>query len=59
MRDVLGKFAMVTGSGIGFGMATALAPAGMHVVLADLRPAALESARGRCGGNARDVIAAA
>jgi NAD(P)-dependent dehydrogenase (short-subunit alcohol dehydrogenase family) len=61
MQDLPGKFAIVTGagSGIGLGIATALARAGMHVALADLRPAALESARGRCGGNARDVIAAA
>ena len=47
MQDLTGKTALVTGaaSGIGLGIAGALAEAGMHVVLADLRADALEQAR--------------
>jgi len=47
MRDFKGKTAIVTGaaSGIGLGMAKALAGAGMNIVLADLRPDPLEAAR--------------
>jgi NAD(P)-dependent dehydrogenase (short-subunit alcohol dehydrogenase family) len=47
MQDFTGKTAIVTGaaSGIGLGMAKALAGAGMNVVLADLRPDPLEAAR--------------
>ena len=39
MEEVAGKTAFVTGgaSGIGLGMATAFAAAGMNVVIADLR----------------------
>lgn len=45
--DLQGKTAVVTGaaSGIGLGIAKALAGAGMNVVLADLRPEPLEGAR--------------
>ncbi|HVZ07765.1 SDR family NAD(P)-dependent oxidoreductase [Rhodopila sp.] len=47
MRDIRGKTAIVTGaaSGIGLGIATALASAGANLVLADLRPDPLEAAR--------------
>src|SRR4051794_30943059 len=47
MRDIKGKTAIVTGaaSGIGLGIAKALAGAGANIVLADLRPGPLETAR--------------
>jgi NAD(P)-dependent dehydrogenase (short-subunit alcohol dehydrogenase family) len=47
MRDFKGKTAIVTGaaSGIGLGIAKALAHAGANIVLADLRPEPLEVAR--------------
>ena len=47
MQDLAGKTALVTGaaSGIGLGIAGALAEAGMHLVLADLRPDPLDHAR--------------
>ncbi|HEY1412737.1 MAG TPA: SDR family NAD(P)-dependent oxidoreductase [Rhodopila sp.] len=47
MRDFSGKTAIVTGSasGIGLGIAKALALAGANIVLADLRPEPLEAAR--------------
>jgi NAD(P)-dependent dehydrogenase (short-subunit alcohol dehydrogenase family) len=47
MRDFNGKTAIVTGaaSGIGLGIAKALAEAGVNIVLADLRPEALAGAR--------------
>jgi NAD(P)-dependent dehydrogenase (short-subunit alcohol dehydrogenase family) len=47
MRDFNGKTAIVTGaaSGIGLGIAKALAGAGANIVLADLRPEALAEAR--------------
>ena len=47
MQDIEGKTAIVTGaaSGIGLGIATALAHAGANIVLADLRPEPLEAAR--------------
>ena len=47
MRDFKGKTAIITGaaSGIGLGIATALAHAGANIVLADLRPEPLEAAR--------------
>jgi NAD(P)-dependent dehydrogenase (short-subunit alcohol dehydrogenase family) len=46
MRDLAGKTALVTGaaSGIGLGIAGALAQAGMHLVLADLHAEPLEQA---------------
>lgn len=47
MLELSAKTAIVTGaaSGIGLGIAKALAGAGMNLVLADLRPGPLESAR--------------
>ncbi len=47
MRDVQGKTAIVTGaaSGIGLGIAKALASAGANIVLADLRAGPLDAAR--------------
>jgi NAD(P)-dependent dehydrogenase (short-subunit alcohol dehydrogenase family) len=47
MREIKGKTAIVTGaaSGIGLGIAKALAHAGANIVLADLRPDPLEAAR--------------
>lgn len=52
MQDLAGKTALVTGaaSGIGLGIAKALAGAGMNLVLADLRPDPLEQARQAIGG---------
>lgn len=47
MRDFKGKNAIVTGaaSGIGLGIAKALASSGANIMLADLRPEPLEAAR--------------
>jgi len=47
MKDLTGKTALVTGaaSGIGLGIATALAHAGAKVMLCDIEEAALETAR--------------
>jgi NAD(P)-dependent dehydrogenase (short-subunit alcohol dehydrogenase family) len=47
MRDIAGKTALVTGaaSGIGLGIAKALAGAGANIVLCDLRPGPLDAAR--------------
>ena len=46
MRDISGKTAIVTGaaSGIGLGIATALAEAGANVVMADIQKDAVEQA---------------
>lgn len=48
MKDVAGKTAFVTGgaSGVGLGMATVFARAGMNVVAADVREDHIEHARG-------------
>jgi NAD(P)-dependent dehydrogenase (short-subunit alcohol dehydrogenase family) len=54
--DISGKTAIVTGaaSGIGFGIATALAEAGANVVMADIQKAAVEqAAHGLSGTNKR------
>ncbi len=47
MQEFRGRTAIVTGaaSGIGFGIARALAEAGMNLVLADIQPDKLETAR--------------
>jgi NAD(P)-dependent dehydrogenase (short-subunit alcohol dehydrogenase family) len=60
MQDFKGKAAVVTGaaSGIGLGIAKALASAGMNIMLADLRPEPLEAARqavASMGGRAEAV----
>ncbi|WP_428484188.1 SDR family NAD(P)-dependent oxidoreductase [Rhodopila sp.] len=60
MRDIAGKTATVTGaaSGIGLGIAKALASAGANLVLADLRPEPLEAARAQIASmGARAVTA--
>jgi NAD(P)-dependent dehydrogenase (short-subunit alcohol dehydrogenase family) len=46
MKDISGKTAIVTGaaSGIGLGIATALAKAGANVVMADIQKDAVEQA---------------
>jgi NAD(P)-dependent dehydrogenase (short-subunit alcohol dehydrogenase family) len=53
VQEVEGKTAFVTGgaSGIGLGMATAFAGAGMNVVIADLRPDHIETALDTLAGN--------
>src|SRR5579872_4652028 len=56
MRDISGKTAIVTGaaSGIGLGIATALAEAGANVVMADIQKDAVEqAAHGLSGTNKR------
>lgn len=56
MIDISGKTAIVTGaaSGIGLGIATALAEAGANVVMADIQKAAVEeAAHGLSGTNKR------
>ena len=59
MQDLTGKTALVTGaaSGIGLGIAGALAEAGMHLVLCDLRPDALEQARAAIAATGARAIA--
>lgn len=59
MKSLAGKFALVTGaaSGIGLGIARALAKAGTHVALADIRPEPLEAARGEIEGLGVHAIA--
>jgi NAD(P)-dependent dehydrogenase (short-subunit alcohol dehydrogenase family) len=70
MRDVAGKVAFVTGgaSGVGLGMATAFAAAGMKVAIADIRRDEVDAAAGQLGGDVhpicvdvtdRDALAAA
>jgi NAD(P)-dependent dehydrogenase (short-subunit alcohol dehydrogenase family) len=58
MQDFTGKTAIVTGaaSGIGLGVAKALAGAGMNLVLADLRPEPLEAARKQVAALGGQVI---
>ena len=59
MKDLTGKTAVVTGgaSGIGFGIARALAGAGMRVAIADVEDAALERARASLASSGGDVLA--
>ena len=55
--DLTGRRALVTGaaSGIGLAVATSLAAAGAHVVVADLNGAAADEVAGRIGGEAWQV----
>jgi NAD(P)-dependent dehydrogenase (short-subunit alcohol dehydrogenase family) len=59
MQDVRGKTAFITGaaSGIGFGIARALAGAGMQVALADVRPEPLRRAARELGAAGAKVTA--
>src|SRR5215813_11541848 len=58
MKDFGGRAAVVTGaaSGIGRAIADRCAAEGMHVVLADVEPAALERAVDELRGHGRDVL---
>jgi NAD(P)-dependent dehydrogenase (short-subunit alcohol dehydrogenase family) len=58
MIDISGKTAIVTGaaSGIGLGIATALAEAGANVVMADIQKAAVEEAAHRLSGTNKRVV---
>ena len=58
MKDLTGKTAVVTGgaSGIGFGIARALAGAGMRVAVADVEDTALERARASLEESGGDVL---
>jgi len=58
MQDLSGKTAIVTGagSGIGFGIATALAEAGANVVLADIRKDGVEQAAHALSGTNKRVM---
>src|ERR1041384_7286626 len=57
MQDISGKTAIVTGaaSGIGLGIATALAEAGANVVLADIQKEAVEAAAHALSGTNKQV----
>ena len=59
MQDVAGKTAFITGgaNGVGFGMATVFAEAGMKVVIADIRGQDLELALARLHAHAGSVHA--
>ena len=56
--EISGKTAIVTGaaSGIGLGIATALAEAGANVVMADIQKDALEQAAHRLSGTNKQVL---
>src|SRR5712675_2163902 len=56
--DISGKTAIVTGaaSGIGLGIATALAEAGANVVMADIQKDAVEEAAHRLSGTNKQVL---
>ena len=56
--DISGKTAIVTGaaSGIGLGIATALAEAGANVVMADIQKAAVEEAAHGLSGTKKRVM---
>ena len=58
MQDISGKTAIVTGaaSGIGLGIATALAEAGANVVMADIQRDAVEEAAHRLSGTNKRVM---
>ena len=59
MNQLAGRTAFVTGaaSGIGLGIATALAQAGVQVMLCDIEPAALQAAVARLAATNADVDA--
>ncbi|MCU1393429.1 MAG: family NAD(P)-dependent oxidoreductase [Ilumatobacteraceae bacterium] len=56
--DFAGRVAVITGaaSGIGFAYARQLGALGMHVVLADIETAALDSAREQLNGGAASIL---
>jgi len=58
MMDISGKTAIVTGaaSGIGLGIATALAEAGANVVMADIQKDAVEQAAHVLSGTNKQVM---
>jgi NAD(P)-dependent dehydrogenase (short-subunit alcohol dehydrogenase family) len=58
MQDISGKTAIVTGaaSGIGLGIATALAEAGANVVMADIQKEAVEAAAHSLSGTNKRVM---
>jgi len=58
MQDISGKTAIVTGaaSGIGLGIATALAESGANVVMADIQKDAVEEAAHRLSGTNKQVM---
>ncbi len=58
MMDLSGKIAIVTGaaSGIGLGIATALAEAGANVVMADIQKDAVEQAAHKLSGTNKRVL---
>lgn len=58
MQDISGKTAIVTGaaSGIGLGIATALAESGANVVMADIQKDTVEAAAHRLSGTNKQVL---
>src|SRR5438067_5757240 len=58
MQDISGKTAIVSGaaSGIGLGIATALAEAGANVVMADIQKTAVEEAAHDLSGTNKRVM---
>ncbi|MGH7095958.1 MAG: SDR family NAD(P)-dependent oxidoreductase, partial [Stellaceae bacterium] len=58
MHDISGKTAIVTGaaSGIGLGIATALAESGANVVMADIQKDAVEAAAHALSGTNKQVL---
>jgi NAD(P)-dependent dehydrogenase (short-subunit alcohol dehydrogenase family) len=57
MTDYTGKVAFITGgaSGAGFGQASVFAEAGCKIVIADVRPAAIEAAANKLRGQGAEV----
>src|SRR5690349_24905871 len=58
MKDISGKTAIITGaaSGIGLGIATALAESGANVVMADIQKDAVEQAAHALSGTNKQVL---